>query len=127
VPDIACSILLSGQANAISTLVLIFCMCIMLLGFLSSKRYGLDRVAAKHVALSFRFAIFVTLLATDIALTISQVYRHPTSAVAYAFTALLLCLCILLDCSPHVPPSVQIYISVRARTNALLRMREFAC
>ena len=99
-------------------------------GFLSSKRYGLDRVAVKHVALSFRFAIFVTLLAADLALTIRQVYtidKHPTLAVGNAFTALLFCLCILLDCSPQLPPSVQIYISVRARTNAMLRMREFVC
>jgi len=46
----------------------------MAFGFLSSKRYGLDRVAVKHVALSFRFAIFVTLLATDVALYIREVY-----------------------------------------------------
>ena len=104
-------------------------MCIMMLGFLSSKRYGLDRVAAKHVALSFRFAIFVTLLATDFALSVREVYtidKPPTYVVGIAFSALFFCLCILLDCSPHVPPSVQIYISVRARTNAMLRMREFA-
>jgi hypothetical protein len=131
VPCIACAIFLGGgQAGGIPTLVLIFCMCIMALGFLSSKRYGLDRVAAKHVALSFRFAIFVTLLATIVALNIREVYTidtHPVSVVASAFAALLFCLSILLDCSPHLPPLVQIYFSVRARTNAMLRMREFAC
>jgi hypothetical protein len=92
-------------------------LCIMSFGFLSSKRYGLDRVAVKHVALSFRFAVFVTLLATDAALNIREVYTidvHPLTVVACAFFALLFCLLILLDCSPHLPPSVQIFISVNA-------------
>jgi hypothetical protein len=130
VPTIACNVFLGGQALGISTLVLAFCMCIMMLGFLSSKRYGLDRVAVKHVALSFRFAIFVTLLATIFALNMREVYTidtHPAYAVAIAFGAFFFCLCILLDCSPHLPPSVQTYISVRASTNAMLRMREFIC
>jgi hypothetical protein len=121
-PSFAYSILLTGQAKGIPTFVSNFCMCILMLGFLSSKRYGLDRVAVRHVALSFRFAIFVTLLAADLALTIRQVYtfdKHPTLAVGNAFTALLFCLCILLDCSPHLPPSVQIYISVSAGTYAI--------
>jgi hypothetical protein len=129
VPDFACHILLRGQARVISMLVLNFCICIMVLGFLSSKRYGLDRVAVRHVVLSFRFAIFVTLRALLLALNIREVYTidaHPATVVGTAFTALYFCMCILLDCSPHVPPSVQIYISVRARTNAMLRMREFA-
>jgi hypothetical protein len=92
-------------------------LCIMTLGFLSSKRYGLDRVAVKHVALSFRFAIFVTLLATNVALSSREVYtieKHPLTVVAYALSTLLFCLCILLDCSPHLPPWVQIFISVNA-------------
>jgi hypothetical protein len=117
VPAFACNFFLGGQALGIFTLVLIFCMCIMMFGFLSSKRYGLDRVAVKHVALSFRFAIFVTLLATGVALSSRQVYtidRHPLSVVQVAFVALLFCLCILLDCSPQMPPSAQIYISVNA-------------
>jgi hypothetical protein len=120
VPAFACDFLLRGQTRGISTLVFLFCICIMMFGFLSSKRYGLDRVAVKHVALSFRFAVFVTLLATIVALNIREVYtidKPPTYVVGIAFSALFFCLCILLDCSPHVPPSVQIYISVRARTN----------
>ena len=131
VPGIACAIFWGGgQAGGIPTLVLNVFICIMALGFMCSKRYGLDRVAAKHVALSFRFAIFVTLLATIVALNIREAYTidtHPAYVAAYTFAALFLCLCTLLDCSPHVPPLVQIYISVRARTNAMLRMREFAC
>jgi hypothetical protein len=101
-----------------------------MLGFLTSKRYGLDRVAAKHVALSFRFAIFVTFIATVVALNIRKVYtidEHPAYVVASALTALVFLQCILLDCSPHLPPSVQMMVSVSARTNAMLRMRVFAC
>ena len=117
VPSFLCDQFLRGQARGISTLVLMFCVCIMMFGFLSSKRYGLDRVAVKHVALSFRFAIFVTLLATDVALNIRHVYTidyPPLSVVALALVLLLFCLSILLDCSPHLPPSVQIFISVNA-------------
>jgi hypothetical protein len=118
-PSIVCSIVFSvqSQANGISVFVLSSMLCIMTLGFLSSKRYGLDRVAVKHVALSFRFAIFVTLLATNVALNIRDVYtidQHPLLVVASALSSLFFCLCILLDCSPHLPPSVQIFISVNA-------------
>jgi hypothetical protein len=129
-PSIACAKFLNGQAQGISTLVLNFCICVMMLGLLSSKRYGLDRIAAKHVALSFRFGIFVTWLATDVALSMRQVHTldmHPTLVVAAVLRNIFFCLCILLDCSPHLPPSVQIYISVRARTVAMLRMREAVC
>jgi hypothetical protein len=119
VPSIVCTIVFSAQSQArgISTFVLNFMMFSIMLGFLSSKRYGLDRVAVKHVALSFRFAIFVALLATDVALSSREVYtidRHPMAVVAYALSTLLFCLCILLDCSPHLPPWVQILISVNA-------------
>ena len=97
-------------------------MCILIFGFLSSKRYGLDRVAVKHVVVSFRFAIFVALLVTNAALNIRIVYtldEHPSTAASFFFLTLLFCLCILLDCSPHLPRSVQIYISVNARTNEM--------
>ena len=119
VPSIVCVIVFSAQSQARGISIVIFnsMLCIMTLGFVSSKRYGLDRVAVKHVALSFRFAIFVTLLATDVALSSREVYtidKHSLTVVGYALSSLLLCLCILLDCSPHLPPSVQIYISVNA-------------
>ena len=119
VPSIVCTIVFSvqSQARGISVFVFLFMLCIMTLGFLSSKRYGLDRVAVKHVALSFRFAIFVTLFATNVALLSRQVYTidmHPLTVVGYALTSLFFCLGILLDCSPHLPPSVQIYNSVIA-------------
>jgi hypothetical protein len=109
------------EASGISQLVLSPFLCIMAFGFLSSKRCGLDRVAVKHVALSFRFAVFVALLATDVALTSRSIHTsnlHPTTAVAYLFLMLFFCLCILLDCSPHLPPAAQILISVSARSVA---------
>jgi hypothetical protein len=119
VSSFVCAIVFSvqSQARGICTFAFNSMLCIMTFGFLSSKRYGLDRVAVKHVALSFRFAIIVTLIATDVALSSRQVYTidmHPLSVVGYAFASLLFCLCILLDCSPHLPPSVQIHISVNA-------------
>jgi len=122
VPITACTIVFidfspQPEASGISQLVLSPFLCIMMLGFLSSKRYGLDRVAVKHVALSFRFAVFVALFATDVALVFRSVHTidlHPTTAVAYLFLVLFFGLCILLDCSPHLPPAVQILISVSA-------------
>jgi hypothetical protein len=39
---------------------------------------------------------------------------HPTDIVARAFAELFFCLCILSDCSPQLPPSVQFFISVIA-------------
>jgi hypothetical protein len=130
IPAIACAIFLKGLAQGMSNLVLDFSMCIMFLGFLSCKRYGIDRVAARHIALSFRFVIFVTLFAAEFVLNIREVYTielHPTNVVASIFAKLMLCLSILLDCSPHLLPSVQIFISVRACTHAMLRLRELVC
>jgi hypothetical protein len=117
-PSIACYIILKGQGQArgISNLVFNSILCIMKLGFVSSKRYGFDRVALKHIALSFRFAIFVTLLTTKVALEIRQAFEsdlHPTEVVANVAGRLLFCMCIPLECSPNLPPSVQIFISVK--------------
>jgi hypothetical protein len=119
VPSIVCTVVFSAQspARGIPIVVFNYMLCIMMFGLLSSKRCGLDRVAVKHVALSFRFAIFVTLLATDTALYSREVYTidyHPLTAVASALASLFVCLCILLDCSPHLPPLIQIFISVNA-------------
>ncbi len=127
VPSIAFFIIFRDQSGArgVSNLVLNFLMCIMMLGFLSSKRYGLDQVATKHVVPSFRFAIIVALLAIEVALSARRVYtlgRHPTEVVALALVGMLFCLCILLDCSPHLPPSVQIFISVGAHIVAYQRV-----
>jgi hypothetical protein len=92
-------------------------------GFLSSKRYGLDLVAVKHVALSLHFAIIVPLLAADIVLGIRAQYTFGALYLIIGLCTILLC--ILLECSTHLPPSIQIYMSVRARANAMLIMIEF--
>ena len=115
-----------AEAQGISNLVFSFFICIVMLGFLSSKRYGLDRVAAKHVALSFRFAVIVALLATDVALSARRVYTiglPPTQAVALVLLGMHFCLCILLDCSPQLRPSAQIFLSVNAHSDACQRVR----
>jgi hypothetical protein len=126
IPSVACSIFVRDQSFAvsISLMVLHSVLCIMAFGFLSSQRYGLDRVAVKHVALSFRFAIFVALFAIVAALNIREVYTidtHPANVVANELGALLFFMAILLDCSPHLPPFVQIYISVSACNGVLHR------
>jgi hypothetical protein len=67
--------------------------------------------------LSFRFLIIALFLAIDIFLSIRQVFtsdRQITEVVASALALLYFCLCILMDCSPHLPPAVQIVISVYA-------------
>ncbi len=122
VPSLACYFILDPQSDAIGicNLVLNSAMCIMMFGFLSSRRYGLDRVAAKHVLLSFRFGIFVALLATEVVLSARRVYKfrkHNTVVFANALENILYCICILLDCSPHLPQSVQICLSVDLRTS----------
>jgi hypothetical protein len=104
------------QIIGISCTFLNAIMCFMMFGYLSSKINGLDRVAVKHVAQSFRFTIFVALLAADNALNIRLMYAnlfHPAQCVSSAMLTILFCLCTLLDCSPHLPPSVQIFITVR--------------
>jgi hypothetical protein len=101
------------------------CMAAMVLGYLSSRRYGLDRVAFKFVVLSFRFATCVVLVAGWLVLNIrrsqqgvsasSGVEYHPTRAAANAILSLFCFLgCSLIDCSPHTPASIQICISVTA-------------
>jgi hypothetical protein len=105
------------QVRGIANLILTSILCVATLGFLSSRRYCLDRVAAKHVAQSFRFAICVTLLLTDIALNIRLACTRdsqPSWVAASALATLLFCLSIMLDCCPHLPPSVQMFTSVNA-------------
>jgi hypothetical protein len=128
-PSIMCSIVFKdgGPVRGICTLVLNFFMCIMAFGHLSSQKHGLDRVAMKHVAVSFRFAILVTLLLSDLVVSMYQVHLenndlHPTDIVARAFAQLFFCLCILTDCSPQLPPSIQFFISVNAHIVAHLRV-----
>jgi hypothetical protein len=62
----------SGNFNA-ANLVMSLLMVVRMLGFLSSKRWGIDRVATKHIAQSFRFVVIAVLLSIDVALDIRRV------------------------------------------------------
>jgi hypothetical protein len=115
IPSMCCYIFLKGQEEGMSTLVLNFFMVVTGFGFLSSKRYGLDLVAVKHVACSFRFLILAALLGAEVILCSRLAYRnvyHPTQAAAGAVLNIFFCQCTLLDCSPNLPASIQIFISV---------------
>lgn len=115
VPCIACQSFLRDTSRAVSTLALNSCLLIVLLGFISSKRHGLDRVAVKHVASSFRFAALSALLAQWVLLNSRQAYQGAEPAAQPAALASL-CLvflgCTLLECSPHLSTTTQIIISV---------------
>jgi hypothetical protein len=85
--------------------------------FFSSKRHNLDRVASKHVATSFRFLYSAVLWVLTFALIMRQAYRGADqrtywSAANQLAMALVFLLSLLLDCSPRVPPAVQLFISV---------------
>jgi hypothetical protein len=102
-------------------------MVIFALGFLSSRRYNVDRVAVKHVIASFRFPLFVVLLSQWIVLNSRQAYlvltqgsasiyiTTPWDVAAVVLLCVLFCLNLLFDCSPHLPATIHIIFSVSAR------------
>jgi hypothetical protein len=101
----------------ISAFVLLFTFFTMLLAYLSSERHGLDRVAAMHVAMSFRFLTCVLLLAVWIALTIHTLVHSPSDLsvfflCAQVLAALVFLQCALLDCSPQLHASAQLGLTV---------------
>jgi hypothetical protein len=88
---------------------------VLSLGFISSKRYALDKVAAKQIMFSFRFVIVSLFLAAMIALGSFLSHRGITSpwqTSAGAVFALIFLICVLLDCSPNLPAFAQTCISV---------------
>jgi hypothetical protein len=94
-PNIAIVFFSKGRFRDNSTLILNIITFVVALGFLSGKRYNLDRVAAKHVVLSFRFALISALLVMDVALNMRQVYAsdtHPTQIAASVFALLFFCM-----------------------------------
>lgn len=118
VPCIACQSFLRDTFRAVSTLVLKSCLLIVHFGFISSKRHGLDRVAVKHVASSFRFAALSVLLAQWVLLNSRQAYQGAVPAAqpaALAVVCLVFLGCTLLECSPHLSTTTQILISVILR------------
>jgi hypothetical protein len=115
VPSMLFTFTLPGQDRGKPTLVLNSCMFIGLLGYLSSRRHGLDRVAFKHVASSFRLSTCVVLVAGWIALSIRYVLisgHDPSTAAAVAILCLVFLECCFLECIPNMPASTQIYTTV---------------
>jgi hypothetical protein len=115
IPTYAFRLFLRDPAKGISSLFGNLGIFIMLLGYLSSRRHGLDRVAVKHVTLSFRFAMCVVFIAQWIALSIRDSYIgrfHPTQILGDVFLNLIFFGCALLDCSPHLSTSSQIVVTV---------------
>ncbi len=83
--------------------------------FCSSNRYNLDRVAVKHVALSFRFVACAVLLTFFVALEWRKAHighDSPYATVSIAVLSLTFCATALFDCSPNFPMPSQIFISV---------------
>jgi hypothetical protein len=112
-PAIAVERFVDGPERGALLLVLNSSLVIWALGYLSSKRYGLDQVAAKHVALSFRFATCVALVAGWIALNVRR-EPYPARIISVVMVCFFFLECALLDCSPHTPASIQICITVTA-------------
>jgi hypothetical protein len=124
VPSFILAIALKPQIRDIPYLFLISAAFIFLLGFVSSRRYNLDRVAVKHVVFSFRFPIFVVLLSQWIALEARQAHlvlkkgpasnydTTPWDVAARTIMALCFCLCLLFDCSPQLPVIIQTLVTV---------------
>jgi hypothetical protein len=110
----------SIHIQGIATLILNSFLLVMFLGFTSSSRYNFDRVAAKHVATSFRFATFIVLLAMFIALEARRAYlgiRSPLQTLAIAILCLFFCLCALIDCAPQFSAMFQIWVSVTTHSH----------
>jgi hypothetical protein len=116
VPNIACAIFCARTFDkGVATLILNVALLILFLGFCSSIHGNLDTVAVKHVASSFRFAICVALLAQGVALDSRLAFNGEISflqPMAVAVMAMLFCSCALLECSPTLPVTAQIVITV---------------
>jgi hypothetical protein len=120
-PSILCYILLTGAARAVSNCVLNSCMVVVFLGFLSSRRHGLDKVAVKHVITSFRFAYCLVLHAGLVVLKFFETFLpsdsteerlHPLQPFSFVISTLLFFESALLDCSPHLSKSSHLLMAV---------------
>jgi hypothetical protein len=124
VPSLAVALFAKIEVRGVLTLVFNSAIVFVLLGFLSCNRYNIDRIAAKQAAISFRYAVFVVLLSQWIALDSRRAFlvlrdghlslydRTPWDVAAVSILALMFSLCLLLDCSPHLPAFVQIFVTV---------------
>jgi hypothetical protein len=127
VPVFISSVAMKPQVREIPNLFLFIVMDICWLGFLSSRHYNVDKVAVKHVVLSFRFLLFVVLLLQGIALEARRAHlvlnqgaasiydTTPLVVSTIALVSVAFCLCLLFDCSPQLPAAIQFVTTVRAR------------
>jgi hypothetical protein len=128
VPSIFLYSLLEPRIREIVIIILNSLILVAILAFISSRRYNLDKVAVGQLALSFRYAVFVVLLSQWIALDARRAYLvlnhlpsggYGTSVLdvaAVSVLAVCFCICLLLDCSPNLPATVQFFVTVRGST-----------
>jgi hypothetical protein len=111
-----CQTLLSdNDARGQASLCFNFAVFVLSMGFISSKRNNLDKVAAMHVISSFRFLLVSLFLLSMIALSSRTSFIGTTSpwqTLSAVVLSLIFLVCALLDCSPHLPPFSQTCISV---------------
>jgi hypothetical protein len=107
--------ILSGSSAGILSLVLNFVVFVGFIGYLSSLRNNIDKAAAKHILLCFRFNYCVALFVCWIGLYIRDVYLSKMSFWQFAATVvmmLLFCFSLLTDCAPRLSAVLQFSISV---------------
>jgi hypothetical protein len=109
------SLINTNDGKGQATLAFNSAVFILGLGFISSRRNTLDRVAARHVMTSFRFivlALFLTAMISLGARTSHLGTTSPWQTASGAALSLIFLTCALLDCSPHLPAFSQTCISV---------------
>jgi hypothetical protein len=105
-------------AEAILLLVFNSSTFIVGMGFFTCRRQNIDRVAAKHVVLSFRFLSCVGFLAAFIAIsTLSAIAGRMLwlKVASRVMLTLPFFVCAMLDCSPRPSALTQFIISVRVQ------------
>jgi hypothetical protein len=111
-----CQTLLSdNDARGQASLCFNFAVFVLSMGFISSKRNNLDKVAASHVISSFRFLLVTLFLLSMIALSSRTSFigiTSPWQTLSAVVLSLIFLVCALLDCSPLLPPFSQTCISV---------------
>jgi hypothetical protein len=124
VPSFAVAILSKSQVRGVFAMFFNSAIVMAFLGFVSCNRYNIDRIAAKQVTLSFRYAVIVVLISQWIVLDSRRAYlvlrdghtslydRTPWDVAATSIIALMFSLSLLLDCSPHLPALPQILVTV---------------
>jgi hypothetical protein len=131
VASFSCQLLLiTNEGKGQGTLVFNSAVFVLGLGFISSKRNTVDKVAAIHVISSFRFIVLALFLSVMIALGARTSHLGTTSAwqtVSGAVLSLIFLTCALLDCSPHLPAFSQTCISVLAPASVFVVCLLFNC